>query len=215
MTVRHHPDITTLGGFAFGSLDKGRSVVVAAHVKGCAKCQSLVRGYEEAGGALLEGADAVPLSAAAPDRMLAAVLQEQQRPGTGSVVRRPDVQLDLSTVLATYREGPWRWLGPGVHYRSLSRASPGEARVFLLKSAPGTSLPEHTHTGTELTLVLCGAYAHAGGRFGPGDLEEADSEVEHQPVVEEGKTCICLVAMEGKLQLKGLLGRVMQPFVRL
>lgn len=215
MTVRHHPDITTLGGFAFGSLDKGRSFVVAAHVKGCAKCQALVRGYEEAGGAMLEGAEATPLSPGASDRMLAAVLQEQKRPGSGSVVECPGIELDLSTVLVTYHEGPWRWLGPGVYFRSLSRPSPGEARVFLLKSAPGTSLPEHTHTGSELTYVLCGAFVHAGGRFGPGDLEEADSTVEHQPVVEEGKTCICLVAMDGKLRLKGLFGRVLQPFVRL
>ena len=36
-----------------------------------------------------------------------------------------------------------------------------------------------------------------------------------QPIVEAGEDCICLVAMEGKLQLLGLFGRIMQPFVRL
>ena len=102
-----------------------------------------------------------------------------------------------------------------MHWRSVSVPADHGARVFMLKAAPGTSLPHHTHTGTELTLILKGAYAHEGGRFGAGDFEEADGSVDHQPVVEPGDECICLVAMEGQLRLLGLLGRIMQPFVRM
>jgi putative transcriptional regulator len=102
-----------------------------------------------------------------------------------------------------------------VHWRTLNVPADNGARVFLLKAAPGTKMPHHTHTGTELTLVLSGAFAHQGGHYGPGDLDEADDTVEHQPIVAEGEDCICLVAMEGKLHLLGLLGRLMQPFVRI
>jgi putative transcriptional regulator len=34
-------------------------------------------------------------------------------------------------------------------------------------------------------------------------------------VVEPGQDCVCLVAMLGDLHLKGLIGRVVQPFIRL
>jgi putative transcriptional regulator len=34
-------------------------------------------------------------------------------------------------------------------------------------------------------------------------------------MVEQGQDCICLVAMQGNLQLKGLIGRMVQPFIRL
>jgi putative transcriptional regulator len=89
------------------------------------------------------------------------------------------------------------------------------ARVFLLKAAPGTNMPHHTHKGTELTLVLRGEFSHALGSFGPGDFDEADDSVEHQPIVSAGEECICLVAMEGRLQLLGWMGRILQPFVRI
>jgi predicted ChrR family anti-sigma factor len=89
------------------------------------------------------------------------------------------------------------------------------ARVFMLKAAAGTSLPHHTHTGTELMLIIRGAFSHEGGRYGVGDFDEADGSTEHQPVVEAGEECICLVAMEGGLRLLGLAGRILQPFVRM
>jgi putative transcriptional regulator len=64
-------------------------------------------------------------------------------------------------------------------------------------------------------VILQGAFAHAGGRFGVGDFDEADGTIEHEPVVEEGQDCICLVAMQGDLRLLGLMGRLLQPFVRM
>jgi putative transcriptional regulator len=213
MTITHHPDIATLGAFAFGTLDKARAFVIAAHVHRCTKCAAQVRGFEEAGSVILEDLAPAPLSMAAGDKMLDMILHGADASRRTATARVADV--DLRTVLSTFEEGPWRWLGPGVHYRPLTQAPEGEARLFLLKAEPGTSLPEHTHSGTELTLIMRGAFSHSGGRFGPGDLEEADSTVEHQPMVDEGEVCICLVAMDGQLRLKGFLGRLLQPFVRL
>lgn len=213
MTIKHHPDTATLAEFAFGTLDKGRAFVVAAHVHGCETCRGIMQGYEEAGGVMLEDFEPAEMSMAASDMMLDRVLHGT--PSKRDVAPSRGSEVDLRTVLATFSEGPWRMLGPGVRYRALASAPEGEARLFLLRAEPGTSLPEHTHSGTELTLVMRGAFSHAGGRFGPGDLEEADETVEHQPIVDEGEVCICLVAMDGQLRLRGLLGRMLQPFVRL
>ncbi|MEZ5856272.1 MAG: ChrR family anti-sigma-E factor [Hyphomicrobiaceae bacterium] len=119
--------------------------------------------------------------------------------------------------LSNHRLGSWQWIGPGIHRRMVETAGGSDdgSRVFLLRAKPGTRMPDHTHTGTELTLVLSGAFAHDGGRFGAGDLEEADDETDHQPVVQSGDVCICLVAMRGDLKLNGVFGRLMQPFVRI
>ena len=38
----------------------------------------------------------------------------------------------------------------------------------------GTAVPDHGHRGTELTLVLQGAFRDETDRFGPGDVEIAD-----------------------------------------
>lgn len=74
-------------------------------------------------------------------------------------------------------------------------------------------MPEHGHTGTEFTQVLVGSVSEGSEHFLPGDLAEADADVEHQPVVDLDGECICLIAMEGRMRLRGLVGRMLQPFI--
>ena len=122
---------------------------------------------------------------------------------------------DLPAPLSHYALGPWRWIGRGVQWRTVDVASDDAVRVFMLKAAPGTKLPRHRHTGTEWTCVFEGAFRHDLGRYGAGDFDEADDTVEHDPVVEDGMPCICLVAMQGTIKLQGALGRLIQPFLRI
>ena len=138
-------------------------------------------------------------------------------PATASrpILPADDLPPGLPRFIKGYTLGSWRWVAPRIHVRAIQLPEPSPTRVFLLRSAPGTSLVHHEHTGIELTCVLTGAFAHEGGRFGPGDFDLGDPSIEHEPRVETGPPCICLVAMHGDLKLSGLLGRLMQPFVRL
>ena len=72
----------------------------------------------------------------------------------------------------------------GVYQRKVLVPETDAARVFLLKAAPGTKLPVHTHTGVERTQVLAGAFIHDGGRFGAGDFDDAEGDIEHRPTVD-------------------------------
>jgi putative transcriptional regulator len=47
----------------------------------------------------------------------------------------------------------------------------------------------------------------------PGDLDEAGSDVDHQPVVGAESDCVCLAALEGDTRLHGFLGRLLRPLV--
>jgi putative transcriptional regulator len=215
MTISQHPSDDTLAAFAAGHLDPGRSVVVAAHVDMCGNCRGWVRALESAGGVLLSGLAPTPTVEGALARVLARV-DRGEKPVEASAQRSAPADLPMLPAAArSYPIGRWQWMGPGIRWRPIEVPHETGARVFLLKAAAGTTMPHHTHTGTELTLVLRGAFAHDGGYFGPGDLDEADNTVEHQPMVTAGEECICLVAMEGKLRLLGLVGRLMQPFVRI
>lgn len=209
MTISHHPSDETLTAFVAGTLDDGRHFVIEAHAKGCARCQRSISLLARAAGQLLDEIEPVAMSSHA----LSATLEHLE---LASNIPTPSrVSSLLAEILAGPDRGPWNWVGPGVHMRPLFTPVSGGARVFLLKAAPGLGLPHHTHSGTELTQVLTGAFAHAGGRFAPGDCDDADDTDDHNPVVEPGDACICLVAMDGHLKLHGLLGRIMQPFVRL
>lgn len=213
-TIHHHPSDDTLAAYLRGSLDEGRCLLVAAHIELCASCARMAAASEYLAGVNLESLDAAALDGDAVQKALARIdnAGASSRATSPSMIDEPPYGIAALTGRAL---GPWRWIGPGVHWRSVSTPPEAGARVFMLKAAPGTSLPHHTHTGTELTLILSGAFAHQGGRFGIGDFDEADGTVEHQPVVEMGQDCICLVAMEGQLRLLGLFGRLMQPFVRM
>lgn len=215
MTIRHHPDDTLLAAFAAGTLDLGRHVAVSTHLVSCPKCRDWVRMMEHVGGAVL--ADLPP--AAMADDALARV--EAMIGVTATTAPRPAAApveaalAGLPEFVRHYQFGHWRWIAPRVRLRSIALPQPSDTRVFLLKSGPGTRMLQHSHTGTEMTCVLSGAFWHEGGHFGPGDFDLGDPTVDHRPVVDAEQECICLVAMEGDLKLSGVIGRLVQPFVQL
>lgn len=208
MTISHHPSDGTLAAFATGALNEGQRLVVATHVAACPACRQAARAFECIGGAELERTAPVPMQPGA-------FADLQKRLDSEKATARAAAPEPVHDLLSSYRTGEWRWIGPGVSYRSVDIPVENGARVFMLKAAPGTQLPHHAHSGSEWTCILQGAFRHAGGRFGPGDFDEADGSIEHVPVIEDGEECICLVALEGNVVFKSLLGRLIQPFVRM
>jgi putative transcriptional regulator len=212
MTIMHHPSDTTLAAFAAGSLDEARAVVVATHLSQCGQCRAAVRAFESVGGALLDAVEPAEMTAGALDRAMTKLGRvEQAAPAHDD---RSDAGV-LPAPLSQYGLGPWRWLGRGVEWRTVDVPSHDLVRVFMLKAKAGTKLPKHRHTGTEWTCVFQGAFRHQLGRYGVGDFDEADDSVEHDPVVEDGDTCICVVALQGSIELRGFIGRLLQPLVRI
>ncbi len=212
MSIIHHPGDATLAAFASGNLDEARGIVVAAHLSLCAQCRNGVQAFEEAGGALLDDIAPAEMSAGALQRAMAALGPLDI---ISPAIRSVGAAGDLPGPLSHYAVGPWRWIGRGVQWRPVEVASGEGVRVFMLKAAPGTKLPRHRHTGTEWTCVFEGAFTHALGRYGSGDFDEADETVEHDPVVDAEHGCVCLVALQGHIELQGWLGRLIQPFVRI
>lgn len=211
---RHHPKNETLAEFAAGTLDEGRSLVVAAHLAMCAECRGVVAAFEAVGGQMLDEIEPVAMSEGAAARALAAIEREAPRAAPAKAAARAVWQAEQQTLLG-YDLGPWRWVAPGLHYRAVKTPQAGDTRVFMLKAVPGLKIPQHNHTGTELTCVLQGAFIHDGGRYGPGDCDDADQDDAHNPVIDDGEICICLVAMQGNIRLTGVLGRMVQPFIRI
>lgn len=212
-TIKHHPSEETLTAFVGSALCEANSFVVAAHLMHCAACRDAAHDMEMIAGELLEHAE--PSSIASTTR--ADCMSRLDTPSLGQ--EPPDIVASptgnaLLGPLELYDHGDWQWLGPGIQKQTIDVPSESGTRVFLLKAAPGTRLPDHKHVGSEWTCVLQGAFTHDGGRFGPGDFDEADSEFDHNPQVEHGVECVCLVAMNGEIKMKSLMGRMLQPLVK-
>ncbi len=199
----HHPYDDTLARYAAGRLGAGPSFVVATHLAGCSECRARVGLFEAAGGALLEEAPATPVR----PEMFASALRRIEETAE-RVSARPSRRLSPMDGLDL---PPWRGVA-GFQWRRLTLPYAPDARVLMLKVAPGRKMPHHTHDGTEYTQVLQGAFHDEFGRYVAGDCIEADDEVEHQPTVDSDEDCICLAAFEGRLRLSGW-ARLLQPLL--
>lgn len=219
MTKQHVTEATLLS-YAGGSLGDALSLAVAAHLGACRECRARLVAARAAGGAVLEAMPPAELKPDSLDHLLARLDVEDERARRDQITTTPapvrDIRLPAPLAhrmgIGHLDEVKWRWLAPGVHTHVIEGPrSAGTLR--LLKLAPGIAMPEHGHGGIELTLVLSGAYADETGHYGPGDIADLDEDAEHTPKVEGDEECICLIATEAPTRFKGLIGRIMQPYL--
>lgn len=220
MKVHHHLDEATLLRYASGDFDEAFSVIVASHLAMCDACRRAVRLAEAVGGNLLEAEGETALSEGAFDRLMQRVEKSNAHQATVktqapiSSDRKHDVPAPLRRFIGdNVDEISWKTIAPGVRKHAIRLKSPTSSLLYMLHIAPGKAVPEHGHGGAEMTLVLAGAYRDELGRFARGDIADLDEHVEHQPRVEPGEACICLVATEQPTRFKGLLSRLLQPLV--
>jgi putative transcriptional regulator len=208
--IAHHIPPAILTAYVSGSLARPFALVVAAHVSICEECRSELAAHEAVGGALLDDFEPITVSDALRNRVFAGLDDDTPEPAP---VRGTDVYPAPVMELLKGKEPKWRSLGPGAKQCILEAGASGSVR--LIHIAPGFEVPDHTHGGLELTLVLQGAFTDEGGRFARGDVEVADDDVEHTPHAEMGEACICLAATDAPLEFKGLFPRLFQPIFRI
>ena len=205
MSLSHHPSEALLLDYALGSLAEGWSLAVAAHLSLCPMCRQQVAEMEALGGALMD--DCPP--AIAGDALWQRVAARMDAlEGAREVAAAP---------LRDYTGGDadnlaWRRLGLGAEQVVLKTRQPGTS-ARLLRIAPGQRVPAHGHAGLEVTVVLSGAFSDETGRYGRGDFQELDGEIEHQPWVDGGEPCICLAVTDAPLRFKSLAAKLAQPLL--
>ena len=216
MKPNHHLDDATLLSYSAGALPAALAVIASAHLERCAACRENLLDADQIGGILLQQQRE---DAPADDQRAAmlALLSDVTpiEPVTLSTElpeeRDPD---HLPSALHPWfgnslRALHWRRVAPGVQRILASDISGGD--LMLLRIAPGSKLPLHSHSGNELTMILDGAYDDMLGHFGPGDVADLDGETLHQPVTSPGVPCICVAATDAPLKFSGWLARTLQP----
>jgi putative transcriptional regulator len=218
--IHHHPEDDTIAGYAAGALPAALALVVGCHLQFCEHCRQRVAQAEATGGGLLSNVAPRPMGASRREAMLAALddapvvsaavaasaNRTQAASGDIPSLLRPLVSVD------NFSDLPWKTIVPGMRHLPLDC---GEGTLRLLNIGAGMKMPVHTHRGNELTLVLQGGYSDELGQFNAGDFADLDGSVEHQPVADSDRNCICLGGLDDKLQFRGWVAKFMQPFVGL
>lgn len=208
MSLAHHPSEDLLLDLAAGRLERGPTLVLRAHLHACSVCGAEAGRFEAVGGALL---DTLPPAALEEDALAHALARIETPPPAPPPSAK--IRVDLPEIVASEDLGPRRWLMPGLWIRRIEPKAGSRFNTYLLHSGPGRRLPRHGHVGVEYVCVLQGAFADETGRYGPGDFALGDEELEHSPLAEPGEACLCLISTEGRLQMRGLIARTIQPFV--
>lgn len=216
MKPARHLDESTLLSHSAGALPGALSVVASAHLAVCRVCRDRLLQADHIGGALLQQQQASPISTGSRAAMLAR-LDKEPEPGPGifDTATVPSADPDQLPSPLHHWFGPsmralrWRRVAPGVQRILASGISGGD--LMLLRIAPGSKLPLHSHGGNELTMILDGAYDDMLGHFGPGDVADLDGDTEHQPVTSPGVPCICVAATDAPLKFSGWVARTLQP----
>jgi putative transcriptional regulator len=166
------------------------------------------------GGAILEDVPPAAVSESAFERISQRLAEKSER--SAAYVSSSDNLPDLPGLPDFVRAAPvghWHWVAPGLHLRRIALPDAENTRVFLLRSRPGARLVSHSHTGLEMTCVLSGSFTHDANRYGPGDFDLGEPGIEHTIEIGAEEACVSLVAMQGKLKLNGIVGRLMQPLL--
>lgn len=210
MSIQHHPDESLLLAYASGTADEATGLIIATHMAFCAQCRETVILMEKIGGRLLENLPAAPLPRQALDATLAR-LDEPMPVVPAPAPSRDGTPQPLRAYLGGDLSGVrWRRMGPSLAYKPLLLRR-GGISAKLLCGAPGTEVGAHTHRGMEYTLVLSGGFSDVTGRYGPGDLQVADSHVRHSPIADPGEDCINLAVTTAPLKFENLIQKIAGP----
>lgn len=210
-TITHHIPDSLLAAYAAGSLPHGFALVVAAHVSMCDECRARLGAHEALGGAVLDSSSAADVS----DDLKIRLLDMLDAPAAEEPPRMQRSGIFPSPVMEALKGLPpkWKTLGMGVRQSILHRDAGSSVRLLYIP--PGMAVPDHGHNGLEMTMVLQGAFRDETGRFGVGDVECANDDLEHTPVAEDGDACICLAATDAALRFNAFVPRMLQPLFRI
>jgi len=210
-----HPHLDLITEFSAGTLPLAQAACISVHVNACSQCSELTEQLTQVGSALFEKLEPEPVN----DTQLDAVLSrlDEQPPleypqlsendnGTPAMLQRL-MSRDFSDLT-------WNRIGSSLRISYLRTGDPShEFALYHIKA--GGRIPEHTHRGAEMTLVLAGGFSDSEGSYHPGDFIYREPGDVHAPTALQSEDCICLAVLDAPLKFTGWKFRWMNPFLKL
>ncbi|WP_413284284.1 ChrR family anti-sigma-E factor [Vibrio sp. MA40-2] len=105
------------------------------------------------------------------------------------------------------------WQGLGKIARARMNFDDDERRMSLLHIAKGGNVPQHTHKGFEITLLLQGSFSDNMGTYNTGDFMWLDGSHTHNPITSEG--CVCLTVSSDAIHFTQGMSKLLNPLGKL
>jgi putative transcriptional regulator len=212
-TPQARPIDTLLASYAAGGLDAPLHALVGSHLELSRESRAFVAALEDLAGLDLAQAARTPLPAR--DRMLEAILSGEPDRVATAAPSASDAVLPAPLRRLVGRGSSdiaWRFKLPGIKEYRVAETQAGEAVLYWVKA--GRRLPQHTHEGDEVTLLLKGGFTDPLGHYRRGDIAIADADLDHTPVADADQDCICFAVTDAPLQLTGPVMRLLRKVFR-
>ncbi|MFY8274795.1 ChrR family anti-sigma-E factor [Pseudoalteromonas sp. SSDWG2] len=214
--IKFHPNTELLQQYVAGTLPASLSVAISAHHEMCDACAKKAAELEsQAALATFDDATTSELSANELDDAMSMMMNDITADADideFSFESRKELTVgDRSITLprSLSHLSMSRFVQAGKLARSRLELEEGSIRTSLLFIAPGGTIPEHTHTGFELTLLLDGHFSDEHGEYVPGDFIWLDDKHDHTPYTENG--CLCLAVVNSALHFNKGLSKLLNP----
>lgn len=230
--IKHHPKETLIKAFVCGELTASLSAAIAIHIEMCPLCrektdnstrEQAAESFGQAGFSVEDFSleekdnsdDISELAGMDYEEMIEDIVADEQialipvrLPKKITVAGQDFI---LPQVISNLQLDNFSQLG------KLSRArfqlGEGPIHTSLLHIQPGGSVPEHTHKGYELTLLLAGEFHDEQGSYVPGDFIMLDQHHTHNPV--SGQGCLCYTVVSDALHFTRGINKLLNPIAAL
>jgi putative transcriptional regulator len=219
--ISFHPKFTDLQAFSAGNCEPAMALMISAHVDMCPQCQhDCVDIQTELAGELFsQGSPAGQLS----NQYLTMMSNITELPIANASVQQATettIELDgkffeLPRALRRYvkNTGNWSQLVGKLWQAPVDLGDIGKANFMYMEK--GGRVPEHTHKGTEMTLVVDGQYGDGIAEYDCGDFTFMNNEHKHLPHSEADDGCLVFTIVDQPLHFTAGIARLLNPFSHL
>ncbi|HAW94208.1 MULTISPECIES: ChrR family anti-sigma-E factor [unclassified Arsukibacterium] len=218
--VKFHPGLMLLEQYVEGTLSADVALAVSAHIDLCPHCQQLNNDITNDQAAVLteqqvsgrndeqEWNQMLDFITNQPVLAASVITDTKAAPVASVTVNGKTFQIPRALARLAENQNKWLHLG-GIATAKLPTAE--KQHVSLLYIDKGTEVPNHTHLGLEMTLVLAGRIVDENGEYGVGDLLINSPEDTHTPRTLADEDCLCLSVLSAPLKFKKGLTRLLNP----
>ena len=212
-----HPTQNQLKDYIEGNSDPAMALVISAHIDMCPHCQKQVALLQEniSQSVFSEVSDSPEFA-----NMLAKITQMPEAEKVVPAQESNTIELDgrhftLPRALSRYAQktGNWSRLIGNLWQAPVELGPIGKANFIYMEK--GGKVPEHTHKGTELTLVLDGEFSDGIANYDSGDFILRDSSHVHSPHSEADEGCLVFSIVDQPLHFTSGIARLLNPFSQL
>jgi putative transcriptional regulator len=214
--INHHPNSEILNAFVIGDLPASLAAAVAMHNDMCSTCKYEVRAMTE-----LQVENDFESNQAAKQLLTIDDIDIEQMISDITAVDTVEPEYENVAVTMNVKGQSYklpraiqhmpigRWNSMGKLTRARMDLDEGEVHTSLLQIEAGGSVPQHTHKGFELTLLLEGTFKDEMGEYVAGDFIMLDGTHEHQPTTEQG--CLCYTVADAAQHFTQGINKLLNP----